>query len=79
MTYAVRGVVTPIQDHAALEEENHPRLHLHRQLHPQLVERVVTLVEMVKLAVHLSLVKLAVQAGGVPVSRQMRYYRNKSK
>ena len=49
----------------------HPRLvRILLQLHPQLVERFVKLVEMAKSVVRLSLVKPAVQVGGVPVSRE---------
>ena len=68
ITHVVRGMAIPIQETAfPVEEENQRGLH-QQGLH----QRVVQLVEMEKIVVHLSLVKLAVLVGGVPVSRQMR-------
>jgi len=80
MTYVVRGVAIPIQERAAPVEDhlqqNHPHQpQLHPQLHQQEIHQIVRFVEMETNVVHLRLVKLAVQVGGVPVSKHVKTQR----
>ena len=79
MTHVVRGVAIPIQESAIPVEDHLQQNHPHQpQLHPQLHQRdlhqIVQFVEM-ETSVVRGVVKLAVQVGGVPVSKHVKTQR----